>query len=306
MEEPLIKITEKINLKKILIGFGIVIAMIVIYSVVMIVVRIGKVPVKIQYAPFAATVVLGENEMRNNAENYVTPGVYDLRVEFENFEAIEKEIEITEDTVFLVGALLAINDEGERYVSEHQDEFVVVKDYADGVNGSDMERLIETYPLLGDLPYTDPYYILDYTLTEESRPVITISVGLGHRAIAINKLISMWGENGAEIYDVKILDLENPYEGKFVENNERDPKKFLEVGFASAGLDFEVGGGTEDGDYYYAYLRYYFQTYIGVIYRVVLRRSDSGWRLVADPYPVLTAVNTPDIPLDILNKVNGL
>ena len=306
MEESAVNIVEKIDLKKLLIGFGIMIAAVVVYSVIILATRIGKVSVRIQYAPFAAKVVLGDNEVRNNAENYITPGVYNLRVEFENFKTLEEEIEVTENTVFLVGALQAANDEGEKYISEHQDDFVVVKDYADGVNGSDMERLFEAYPLLANLPYTDPYYILNYTLTEESRPVITISVGLGYRAIAINKLLGMMDDEDVGIYDVQIIDLENPYVGKFVKNGERDPKKFLEVGFADAGLDFEVGGGSEDGDYYYTYLRYYFQTYIGVIYRVVLEQNGNSWQLVADPYPILTASNTPGVPVEILNKANRL
>jgi len=59
-------------------------------------------------------------------------------------------------------------------------------------------------------------------------------------------------------------------------------------------------------DYYYTYLRSYYDGFVSVIFRLVLARDSNGWKLIADPYPLLTSFNTPEVPLDILNKVNRL
>ena len=107
-----VNLLEKINIKKTAAAIGIIFLLIIIYSVSVLISRIGKVLVKVQYAPFAATVMIDDIRLSNNSENYIAPGKYNLVVEFENFETLEKEIEITENTLFLAGALRATNDLG--------------------------------------------------------------------------------------------------------------------------------------------------------------------------------------------------
>lgn len=305
MEER-INILEKIGLKRIAIIVGIIFLVIIIYSVSVLISRIGKILVKVEYAPFAATVTINDIKLSNHAENYITPGEYHLKVEFENFETLEKEIEITEDTLFLAGALRAANDLGEAYVSSHQEEFVVIKNYADGVNGGDNERFFKIYPLLASFPITDPHYTIKYKLSEESKPIINVAVGTAYRQMAIYKLLDIMNDKDFETYDIYFDNLENPFAGTFEPNDETDPIKFIEKGFSNTGIDLNVNDGKQEGQYYSAYIRYFYQTYISIIYRVVLIQDSNGWRLVADPYPLLTTSNTPEVPLAILNRVNSL
>lgn len=304
--ENRINLLEKIDFKKVATTIGVIFLLIIVYSVSVLISRIGKIPVKVQYAPFAATVRIDDIKLSNNAENYIAPGKYNLVVEFENFETLEKEVEVTDNTLFLAGALRAANDLGEEYISSHQEEFVIIKNYADGVNGNDNERFFKSYPLLASFPITDPHYTIKYTLSGESKPIIDVAVGTAYRQAAVHKLLSIMSDEDFGVYDIHFENLENPFAGTFELNSSADPVEFIKKGFSGTNINFTVNSGEKDGEYYYAYIRYFYQTYISIIYRIVLKRDGESWQLSADPYPLLTTTNAPDIPLYILNKVNAL
>ena len=304
-------IFEKIGPKRIAIFLGIVFAIIIIYSVATLLARIGKVPVKIEYAPFASTVKLNDTRMRNNAENYITPGKYTLTVEFENFESIEKEVEITENTIYLAGSLKPINSLGEEYMASHQEEFNIIKRQADEVNSAANKKFFETYQLLVDFPIVDPQYTISYTLSDESKPIINVAAGTAYRQLAVHKLLSIMSSEDFGLYDIFFENLDNPFTDTFKNNQESDPAEFIKKGFSDTGIDFSVNEDKkreDDGyeDYYYAYIRYFYNTYISVIYRIVLVKDGNSWKLAANPYPLLTTANTPEVPLEIINRVNSL
>ena len=159
---------------------------------------------------------------------------------------------------------------------------------------------------MASFPIIDPHYTIDYTLSEESKPIIDVAVGAAYRQAAVYKLLNIMNDEDFGIYDIYFENLENPFAGIFKPNNSTDPVEFIKDGFSNAGVDFTVNGGKEQNDYYYAYIRYSYQTYISIIYRIVLIRNGESWRLSADPYPLLTTTNTPDVPLYILNNANSL
>ena len=275
------------------------------FAIMFFIVAADKALVQVKYAPFAAVVKLDDTVIMNNNENFIAPGEYHLVVEYENFETYEADIVVGDNTTYMYRNLKPINDEGERYMHEHAEEFLEVQGIAGMIATEEGTNQIKEYPVIEQLPIRDSLYMLDYTV-EDGKIVITVSAGLGYRGLAIDGLMDLIGEDGVGKYDVKIVDLDNPYEGKFVENDEKTPDDYLKAGYANVGFDFTVGGGEIEGDYYYAFLRYYFQKYVGVVFKVVLRREGDGWKLAGEPYPILTTANTPGVPLEIIEKANQL
>ncbi|MBQ2660479.1 PEGA domain-containing protein [Candidatus Saccharibacteria bacterium] len=335
------KIMDKINFKKALIVIGVIMTVVVIYSVITLLSRVGKVAVDIKYVPYAATVKLDGEVVSNNAVNYIKAGTYNVLVEFENFESAEIEVEITENTKYLYGVLNPINDAGIEYMEKHSEELSEIQDISDALSGKIKEALLEKYPLFNKLPINDPYFTIDYEMPNDLEsidgyvPTVIIDASLAYRELAVSKLLGIADDETFGKYNIVFKNLDNPYAGKFRENNSNDPIEFIKVGYSGVGFDFEVGNAgnvlveedvitSERGwadedddndaviddivsdDYYYTYLRSYYDGFVSVIFRLVLVRNGDGWKLVADPYPLLTSFNTPDVPVEILNRVNEL
>ena len=296
---------DQINVKKIIIILSIIWGIIAIIGIGFIIFTHDKVLVDVEYAPFSATVKLNGTTVMNHHGNYLEPGEYTLEVEFENFQKIEKTISIDDQTKTIYGSLIPINADGEQYVRDHINDFLYIEGIASGQSLENGLKQSEEYPIVDKLPIKDPYYTLGYNFTEDGILNLTVESSISYRQIASQKVIELMGDDGFGRYDVSYYNLDNPYFGTFKANQETDPIKYLQTGYAVTGLDFTVQRCTREGDYYYAFLRYQFRTYTSVIYRVVLIWED-GWRLASTPYPLLTTTNTPDVPLEIINKVNKL
>ena len=265
-----------------------------------------KVSVTVKFAPFAATVRLDETVIRNNSSNYITPGNYHLKVEYENFETIERDIVVEEGTKYLYGNMNPANEAGEAYMQEHMEEFYEVQGIA-GELATDAGLLQRSlYPIVDKLPVKDPYFNIGYNLNDEGGLDVTVEAAIAYRQLAVSRLLEIMKKEDFGKYNIVFYDLDNPYAGKFVDNDETDPAEYIKKGFAGVDVDFTVNGGVEENGYYYAYLRYYFRKYVNVIYRVVLEGGDGEWGLVANPEPLLTTFNTPDVPLEIIDEVNRL
>lgn len=298
--------TPTITKQKLWIITGVILGIILLSTLGFFLFTNGKVLVDVEYAPFAGTVKLNGTTVMNHHGNYITPGEYQMTVEYDNFNTFSATVLITEDTKYLYGKLIPANDTGKAYMDAHNDEFLAVEGIAGQIAADAGLRQREQYPIINQLPVKDPYYTIGYNFTEDGTLNLTVDASISYRPLAVQKVVELLGGTGAAQYSVEFYDLNSPYAGKFVENSESDPAKYLSQGYSGIGVDFTVGGGTVQDEYYYAYLRYFYRDYVGVVYRVVLRSTDHGWQLVADPYPVLTSHNTPGVPVEILNKANSL
>lgn len=303
------KFQEKLNVKKILIWLAIIWGIIVLGIVIFYLCTLGKIRVDVEYAPFAAKVTLNDTVIMNHHANYISPGDYHIKVEFENFETYEADVAVDSETQYLFGSLSPANEEGEKYVQDHISEFNVIEGIAGKVANIEGEKQRQTYPIMDSLPIKDPYYTIGYTISDDGALSVTVESSISYRSQAVTRVLELLDEEDFEKYDIKFYNLENPYAENFQPNSATDPNEYIRTGFSSLSGDvanFEIGGGEREGDYYYAYLRYFYKKYIGVVYRVVLKADGDSWQLVADPYPLLTTTNTPGVPRDIIIKANNL
>lgn len=294
-----------INWKKVTITLGIIWGIIILGVVSFYIYTIGKVKINVDYAPFAARVQLNGTTVMNHHDNYITPGEYQVKVEFNNFETYEDTVTIEQDTEFIFGMLSPANEEGEKYMVNHAEEFDSINKYYSIMMNKEGEKLSKKYPIINKLPIKEPYYTIGYTVNDDGIDV-TVESSIAYRQLAVSKVLSVLEPDDFGKYGITFYNLDNPFKDTFSANTESDPAEFIKKGFSNAGVDFSVGGGTRSDDYYYAYLRYSFKKGINAVFRIVLIKNGDTWKLAGTPYTLLTTKNTPDVPLEIINKVNQL
>lgn len=304
MKDESIYIARRKKLFGILVFIFIIVAIIaVIYTVSTAIYRAGKAKVEIYYAPFAAKVTIGDMQVRNNATNYIVPGDYKMTVEFENFNTKEFDVEIREGMEPLFGMLTAANEEGEKYISEHIADFQKVESLFGKDASKRGEEIRQTWPIINKLPIREPHYSIGYSMPTSNEFYITIKSTVAWRAMAVDKLMSVLTEDDIMRYDVDIRDLDTPFVAEFKENNGTNLEEYFRNGYGVAMNGFSVKDSKCEQGYCYGRLdrnvKYAVDTY-----RFVVKKDGNKFQFVGTPYPVLTGVNTPGVPKDILYKVD--
>ena len=276
---------------------------IAIYSAIILISRIGKYEVKVVYAPYASTVRIDGDKYKNNATHYLTPGKHTFKVEFENFDSLEQEYDITENTT-VYGYLTPNNEAGEKYAREHENEFSAVSGLVAKAQSNYGKSVREQFPLMSKFPIKTPNYTLSYELSETDEFKVIVKANRDFRELAISRLMEVLTQDDITKYDVEIKEFESPFIVEFASNAQTDPYEYLHSGFGSAMDGFHLGDTKEEGNYLYGYIAKRVG-YISDIYRFILKRGDAGWVLCGKPYPVLTSINTScGVSGDILYKVD--
>ena len=294
-----------IKLKKIVFITAIAVVLLIISAIISNIANAGKILIKIKYAPFNSKVLLDGKFFQNNSEQLISPGKYLLTVSLENFDTIEEEITITEDTEYIYGFLYPNNANGEKIRDSH------IKDYSEiEVITSELlmqagEKEREEKPILNYLPYNEIVFTLGYTYNEDN--VFTITIRTPEEKYlnsAIEKLKEFDSLKNLSQYNITIIDYEDKL-SDFHQNNEQNPKNHLEKGFTSL---TSIKGEYYDDSYYYASITTGSEeTKDLIIYKVILKKDSNSWKIIGNPYPILTTYNTSqDIPLDLLEKANNL
>ena len=252
-------------------------AIIIIYSISTLIYRNGKTKTIIQYAPNAAVVTLNDTRVTNGSTQWLIPGKYHLKVEYnEHLEIYEEDIEITNEQAELYGTLSAIDDEGREYVNQHSQEYAKVE----GLVGSLLDRRGKKKPVI--YVKSDPKY-LDV-------------------AVAKMKLF----EN-VELESENIVFLnENPFE-KYEPNPIADAKKFIRAAYQLPN-NYVISDLKETNGYTYTsvYIDGHDKNANYAHYLVVIRKNEDGaWEQVTTPQPLFTTYNAPNIDKKILKIINS-
>lgn len=270
--------------------------------------RIGKIAATVKYAPYNATVKLDGERISNNSTVYVVPGEYELVVEVEYFDTVEKKITVSEEYPYVIGEMIPNSDMGEQIARERLSEFLDVESIFGNLTAAEGAKEKEQYPILKYLPVNNALFSISYEYDKSGNLQVNIKASQTYRNTAVSKLYSFENVDPAQ-YNVIFKDFVNPFDGTFVKNTASDPKEFLAKGYGSVmGEDYVVRDVRNDGEYYYTTI----ETEIGqqdgfyASWRVLMRKSGGSWDLVTTPYPVLTKYNTPDVSTELLNKINRL
>ena len=295
-------LNQKQRLIFIVISFLIIVG--IIYFIFIFVTRMGKIEVTVQYAPYSANITLNGTKVKNKSKIWLQPGKYTAKIEYEHFESVERVIEINNDYDYIVGTLHTIDDEGEKYINSHKQEFVE----AEGLVGRALTKegiaTKKQYPILNYLPINNQLYSISYTYTDENKPIINIKTSPEFLDDAVAKMKTLKNIDLTS-YQVNFTPI-NPF-AIYDESAQSKPEDTIKSTFNLDKYRLSEGQNIA-GDYYattiftYDYSRDLTYGH----YRVLLKKQDKKWHLVAAPQPLLTKHNTPDTATDILNSANSL
>lgn len=295
---------------KLIIGVAIsIFAIIIIYSVITLISRIGKIAVEIKVAPFVASVTLNNQEIKNNSTIYLPAGTYELHAELEHFEPLTKTMELSSEDHIAYGILNPVDEEGRAIEKEHLKDYQIVEGIIGAKANEDGLKRLEKYPLLAYLPINKMTYSLSYQTQPDDSPQINIKAEQVYLNSAIKKLYSLNESISIASYRVVIRDFNNPWENvPFTNNTQSDAIDFIKTGYGNHLKNYRVRSGElHDG-------------YIGIIiecdslegpafqytYRTILKKTENSWEKLTTPYPILSQYNTEGIPSHILDTINQL
>ena len=200
-------------------------AIIIIYSVTTLIFRAGKTKTIISFAPNAAKITLNGTSVSNNSTNWLMPGSYHLKVEYnEHLETYEEDIEISGETAEFYGILSALDDEGKAFIEQHREEYTKVE----GLVGSFLDRqgkkIKDKYPILNYLPMNNSLYSISYQYDDNKQPIIYVKSDPKYLDVAVAKMKLF---NNVELESQNIIFLnENKFEN-YQQNPITDIKRFI-------------------------------------------------------------------------------
>lgn len=268
----------------------------------------GKEYFYIAYAPFSATVRIGDKYYKNNAYNYIEPGEYDLIVELDHFETVIDHIVVPNEFNSSYGALESIDDEGDRIAA------AAIKDYQQVGKGS----ASESSPTLGYeieqyLPIQNALYKISSNLTAEEDNSLSHSINIEAGDVyvdtAVKKLFSFLDKDPAiSAYDIRITNYENPFAEAGTAAFDEDAAAYITNAYSSIILDgeYKFADTIKSGRYMGVVMCTQKDTG-GVQYktsRVVLKRDGENWEILNAPYPVITKFMVPEVQTTFLNRIN--
>lgn len=184
----------------------IVLLMIVIVNLT----RIGKNKINLTILPTYATATMNGEKIPNKTTLYLKPGDYSFEVKAEDFVTMKKTVHIKESQ-HLDLALLPANNDGRAWVQQNSKLYTNVEERGGTAAREKGAALINRYPVVELLPYSDGSFNLGYVTPDGTAESFKITVHattpLG-RQLALSQL-RVWGYEPAE-YPIDFVDFSNP------------------------------------------------------------------------------------------------
>ena len=200
--------------RKVIIATLLLVAVILIWTAVILVGRIGKVATTFAIVPSDATITINGNRIGSGSQ-WIAAGKYEVIVQKDGFASTKKTINITEakEQNVVAASLKAESDEAKKWAENHQQEYSKNEKYGAIEANNEGEYFSQTNPITTKLPFVDPYYTISYTPSENDSVDLTISTpSPRYRFYAVEKI----RELGYDPTDFKIIfkDYKNPLEAK--------------------------------------------------------------------------------------------
>ncbi len=291
-----------------IIGSVVAIVAIVVYSVVIMISRIGKIEVSINVAPFSSVVKLNGENYGNNTKVYLEPGTYAVVAELEHFETFTKEFVISEESKQIYGMMDYTDDEGEMIYNQHLKDYLYVEGIYGALEDAAGEKLHAQYPILDYLPYNKAVFSLSYSMQEDGTPQINIKAEQVYLESAIEKLYSFNNQISIADYKVVVNDFGEEFDGASsdVADEGLSAEEFVRKKYGETIAEYSIKTKNFEG------------SYVGVVmsttalegepyeyvYRTILKKEGSSWKMLATPYPILSRYNVPDVDSSVLDEIN--
>lgn len=289
---------------KILLGIILtaVVLIIFVYSVVVAIIRHGKVAVSVTVAPYTAKLTLNGTEIRNNHKIYLEKGHYHLVAENAHFETTEADITISDNQHYIAAMLEPSDEEGQKFKDTHVRQFTNAEGALGLALNAEGKDYQEKYPLIKYLPINNRFYSISYQRGESSAPIVNIKTDPSYLDVAVAKLKTLKGVSIPD-YDIN-FNIPNPF--TIYDSTSQDVESLAKSSVSANGYSLDSGQYIADEYYLAIYTRKDPESLMqNARYLGLFKKSGEDWEIIAKPQPVLTKYNTPDIDTEILNSANS-
>ena len=185
-------------------------ALLVIWTIITTVGRIGKTPLTIAAVPSDMTIV-ADGQRLGNGTHWLPAGSYSISVQKDGFESQTKTVIVSPDKSNNVVAfsLTPRSDEAKKWAEEHQRDYQKNETYGAIAARADGEYFTNNNPITKHLPFTDPYFSIAYIVNDDQSINLTISTpSPRYRFYAVEK-IREWGYDPTD-FRIVFKDFKNP------------------------------------------------------------------------------------------------
>lgn len=193
---------------------GILLAIIFAWTALILITRIGKLPVTMAVVPSDASVTI-DGQALGSGTQWLKPGTYTATMKKDGFEA-QKRLAVVSDEKsqnVIAASLVPKSDEAKRWASEHDKQYKDNEKYGALQAKAENEYFVSQNPIVKKLPYVDPYYTIGYVTGSNDSLTITIqSSSPRYRFYAVEKIRDM-GYDPTD-FVIQFKDFKNPLEAK--------------------------------------------------------------------------------------------
>ena len=277
---------------------------IIIYSVATLIFRSGKIETTVKFAPYKSTITLNDAKISNNTTIWLEPGTYNLKVEFEHFESLERQITIDKDHHYIVGILNSSDEQGVEYYNKHKEEFAETEGIVGRFLNEEGLAIKKKYPILNYLPINNSLYSISYDYTDEMVPIISIKTQPKYLDAAVAKLKTLKNVD-LTAYQINFTPA-NPF-AIYNDITADEPLNVIKKAFKDIDSYYILEGQYIGGEYFTTqiYTYDYDSDLSFAHYRALLHKDGDKWKLVSAPQPLLTTENTPNTEKSILDSANS-
>lgn len=174
--------------------------------------RQDKVAVRIDIFPSSAAMTI-EGQKTGPGTTYLRPGTYAVRASHDGFQDVSSTLRVNSSTKNYVVSLEPITEDAKKWVDEHQEEYVHIRQLGEKSIRQSGEYFYEKNPIAKKLPYKTFMYAIGYQKDpsdpSENSIIVTIDAPEGYRQSALYQIRRL----GFDPTDLNILfrDYENPF-----------------------------------------------------------------------------------------------
>lgn len=200
--------------KKVITTVLLFVAVLMIWTGIIIVGRIGKIATTLAVVPSDATITINGNKTGSGTQ-WLPAGKYEIIAQKDGFATQKKTINVTGAKKENVAAmsLTPESDKAKEWAKEHEKDYSNNERYGAIEANNEGQYFTDTNPITTKLPYKDPYYTIGYVPNNDNSVDLTISTeSPRYRFYAVEKI----RELGYDPTDFRIIfkDFKNPLEAK--------------------------------------------------------------------------------------------
>ena len=186
--------------------FGLLIA----WSVVTLIGRIGKLPLQISVVPSDASITINGGSYHNGTV-WIKAGTYTMTVEKSGFTTQKKSVAVTDqkDKNVVAVSLVAESDDAKKWADQHKDEYSKNEQYGAIEADQAGKYFSAKNPITDKLPFKDPYFTISYQARDDlSIKLLVDTPSPRYRFYAIEKIREL-GYDPTD-FEIEFSDFHNP------------------------------------------------------------------------------------------------